>query len=149
MRKGHLSGSLYRLIYYSRNPLAERMSLADLRTEIDVIVEQSQRRNVSEGVTGCLLCSASGFAQALEGTRDAVERTFDRISADPRHTDVMTISLRPIEKPSFPEYAMALAWHADPETPDPLRHLVTGTASDLPRAITGADMLRLLRAAVD
>ncbi|HQT76665.1 MAG: hypothetical protein B7Z80_21155 [Rhodospirillales bacterium 20-64-7] len=149
MRKGSLSSSLYRLIYYSRNVIADRVPPAALPAEIEAIVEVSRRRNTAEQLTGCLLCSVSGFAQALEGGRDAVERTFDRIAADPRHADVMMISLIPVEKLSFPGCAMALAWHADSGSPDPLRHLIAEAAAGLPRATTGADMLRLLRAAAD
>jgi hypothetical protein len=149
MRRGHLSGSLYRLIYYSRNLLAARLPQEEFRRQVGTLVEAWRQRNASAGLTGCLLTSLSGFAQVLEGSRDVVERTFDRIAVDDRHTDVMLVSLTPIERPSFPATPLALAWQAEPGARDPLRHLITDAAAGLPRATTGADVLRMLRAAAE
>jgi hypothetical protein len=149
MPKGLSSGHLYRLIYYSRNVVAETKSHGELETEVNAILAAARPRNQSENLTGCLMCSATGFAQVLEGTRDAVERAFDRISQDPRHTDVMMLSLTPIVRSSFPETSLALAWAAQPGGDDPLRPLFDQPVGGGPRTTTGGDVLKLLRSAVD
>lgn len=149
MKKGTASGAIHRLIYYSRNILAESMPPEALEREVNAIVTLSRRRNEADHLTGCLMCSASAFAGVLEGARDVVERTFDRISADPRHADVMVVSLTPAERPSFPGMAMALSWQAQPGTPDPLRHLFADVTAGAHRATTAGDVLRLLRTAIE
>lgn len=144
MRKGSASPAIYRLIYYSRHGFR----LPDLRTEMEAIVAAARVRNAADQITGCLMCSAAGFAQALEGARDAIERTFDRVSDDPRHSDVMLLSLTPVERLGFPDRPLAMLWRAEPAESDPLAPLFAPTAIGSLRATTGSDVLRILRSAV-
>jgi hypothetical protein len=149
VRKGSSNGLIYRLIYYSRNILATTLCGDQLESAVNEIVTASRRHNEADHLTGCLMCSVSAFAGVLEGPREAVERTFDRISADPRHTDVMAVSLTPAERPQFPGLPLALAWRAQPGEPDPLQHLLAALGSGAHRATTGGDVLRLLQAAIE
>lgn len=148
MRKASVSGSLYRLIYCSKNTLASlahfRAEAADMQAEIVDILAKARQRNRAEGVTGALLFTASGFAQVLEGPREIIERTFERISADPRHTDVTVLSFTPTEKRSFPDWSMAFCGQTPDDAADPLACLLPDAAGSGPRMITGSDVLRLL-----
>lgn len=116
------AGSLYRLIYCSRNVIAHTEPVADVEQEIQSILDVARRSNKAANVTGALLFTASGFAQVLEGPRDVVERTFERISADPRHSDVMVLSFTPTERRCFPEWSMG--FRGSLKAPDPLAHLL-------------------------
>jgi hypothetical protein len=144
MRKTNMSGSLYRLIYCSRNVIAQAMPGVVLEDEIRAILVTARRYNKAEDVTGALLFTAAGFAQVLEGTRDVVERTFDRISADPRHADVIVLSFTPTERRCFPDWPMGFSGQTSPDMPDPLTHLLADATFAGPRATTGNDVLRLL-----
>lgn len=74
MKKTNMSGSLYRLIYCSRNVIPQAMPQAVLEDEIKAILATARRRNKADNVTGALLFTVSGFAQVLEGMRRAARR---------------------------------------------------------------------------
>jgi hypothetical protein len=103
MKRDSVSGPLYRLLYCSRNVIGASSAgqPVDIEAELRAIVASARRRNEADNITGALLFTASGFAQVLEGYRDAVERTFDRISSDPRHADVTVLAFTPTERRSF------------------------------------------------
>ncbi len=152
MKKGHALTSLYRLIYCSRNVIARDVSGTSateaLTAELHSILNAARRRNQLDEVSGALLFTHSGFAQVLEGQREVVERTFERISADPRHADVTVLSFTPTEKRSFPDWAMGFCGQMTDDAADPLAGVLP--AKDLigPRVTTGSDVLRLLEKVV-
>ena len=152
IRRTNLSGSLYRLIYRSRHVIPPSTPDQDGEHAIRTILATARRRNKADGITGALLFTASGFAQVLEGPRDTLERTFERISADPRHTDVMVLSFTPTERRCFPDWSMGFCAHTAPLSADPLAPPQAAapldTAFDPPRATTGTEMLRLLEKVV-
>ncbi len=148
MRKTHVNASLYRLIYCSRNVIGRVMPGATVDDELRTILAVARRRNKSDGITGALLFTASGFAQVLEGPRETVEVTFERITADPRHAGVTVLSFTPTERRSFPDWSMAFTAQAAKGKPDPLEHLLADATFAGPRATTGSDVLRLLEKVV-
>ena len=91
---------LVRLMYASRaaQPVDPETFLAILR--------QSKANNPAQGITG-LLCYSDGiFVQVLEGGRGAVNRLYNRIAADPRHTEVVLLSYEEIGERRFASWAM-------------------------------------------
>ncbi len=96
--------SIVRLVYISTSLLAHD---PNERRQIDDILLTSRRNNDAFKVTGALLATDHGFAQVLEGERDAVEATYARIVRDPRHRDIALILSDSIEARKFPEWAMA------------------------------------------
>ena len=58
-------------------------------------------------MTGALVVDGGCFAQALEGPREAVERTFERIQRDARHSDVVVLQLAAVGRRGFPAWSMA------------------------------------------
>lgn len=92
--------SLFRLIYASR--AAESLTPADH----EQILESSQRNNGKAGVTGILAFGAREFLQCLEGSREAVNATYHRILADPRHRELVLIDCRDVEQRWFGEWGM-------------------------------------------
>ncbi|WP_428485783.1 BLUF domain-containing protein [Rhodopila sp.] len=142
-----MAGALYRLLYCSRNVIAHAVpagQAVDMEREIRAILDVARRRNKADNVTGALLFTASGFAQVLEGSRETVERTFERIGADPRHADVSVLSFTPIERRGFPDWAMGFCGDIRSDRVDPLAHLLSDATFTGERASTGGDLLRLL-----
>ena len=91
---------LVRLMYASRaaQPVDPETLLAILR--------QCKANNPAQGITG-LLCYSDGiFVQVLEGGRGAVNRLYNRIAADPRHTEVVLLSYEEIGERRFASWAM-------------------------------------------
>jgi hypothetical protein len=144
VKKTSTSASLYRLIYRSRNGTAITRANSAMERDIRAIVATARERNKADNVTGALVFSASGFAQVLEGPRDVVERTFERIAADPRHADVTVLSFTPAERRSFPDWPMGFIGQMSPNAADPLAPILVDAAFPGGRATTGSDVLRLL-----
>jgi hypothetical protein len=152
MKKTTMPDTLYRMIYCSRNAIAQVVPGAaapgGMEQEIRAILATARRCNTADNVTGALLFTASGFAQVLEGPREVVEHTFERLSSDPRHTDVTALRFTPIERRSFPDWSMAFCDQTSLGVADPLAHLLSDATFAGPRVTTGSDVLRMLESVV-
>jgi hypothetical protein len=91
---------LVRLMYASR--AAESVT----PDELLAILKKSKADNPSLGITGVLCFSGGIFLQLLEGGRMQVNRLYNRIVADPRHTDVVLLSYEEIDERSFAGWSM-------------------------------------------
>ena len=143
-KKAGGSGSLYRLIYCSHNVITQFLPGIDAEAVVRSILNAARARNKADDVTGALLFTDAGFAQVLEGPREVVERTFERINADPRHAHVTVLSFTPTERRSFPDWPMGFSRQASPGSAAPLEGLLADATYAGPRATTGSDVLRLL-----
>ena len=95
---------IYRLVYTSRNLLEGGEE--EQKAAIAGLLAVSKRNNARVGVTGALLFNGGSFAQVLEGSRVAVEATFERIQRDPRHSDVAVLQCEPVATRGFPNWSM-------------------------------------------
>ncbi len=146
MKKNSATQTLYRLIYCSLRVAPPEAGGPDC--ELEEIVATARRNNQTDGVTGALLFTGSGFAHVLEGARDALDRIFERIADDPRHTGVTVLSFTPTERRRFPEHAMALIGGLPAGMQDPVAGIRPDPEHDRPRVTTGGDILRLLETLV-
>ncbi len=80
-----MTGSLAQLAYVSQ--ATQPFSTDDLAA----LMKLARRKNRNVGVTGMLLFDDGLFLQILEGSLEEVTRTFERISADPRHASVQQV----------------------------------------------------------
>lgn len=96
---------IYRWVYVSRCLLAGE----ELDSAIRQIVSWSVERNRQLGVTGALVCSATRFAQYLEGDRGSVLALKRSISADPRHCDLIDIHEDFVEGRLFGDWSLLYA----------------------------------------
>ncbi len=95
---------LLRIVYFSRNTI--ELPANEMAWEIDRILDVSQANNGHVGVTGALMFNDGVFGQVLEGPRDAVEDTFERIQLDDRHSDVTVLDISTITARSFAQWSM-------------------------------------------
>lgn len=102
-----MTSGVYQLIYCSKNCLEGD---SEQKTkEIHQILSSARANNAKAGVTGALLFNAGVFAQVLEGPLAAVERIFERIQQDPRHSDVTVLQSGETATRDFPDWSMAYA----------------------------------------
>jgi hypothetical protein len=94
---------LVRLMYASRAVPAVDQE------ELVTILRQSKAHNPTIGVTGVLCFSGGIFLQVLEGGRSAVNRLYNRIAADPRHTEVEVLLYEEIGERRFASWSMGQA----------------------------------------
>ncbi len=97
--------NLYQLVYCSRNRITGTHQ--EVTAELHGILASSRKNNPPEGVTGALLYNAGNFAQVLEGPLSAIERVFERIQRDPRHSEVTVVHCGRASERAFPEWSMA------------------------------------------
>lgn len=91
---------LVRLLYASRAVAAVDQE------ELQAILKQSKVANPQQGITGVLCFSDGIFLQVLEGGRSAVNRLYNRIVADPRHTQVEVLLYQEIGERRFAGWSM-------------------------------------------
>ncbi|MGM9487936.1 BLUF domain-containing protein [Ideonella sp. YS5] len=91
---------LVRLMYASRaaKPLDPE--------ELTHILRYARSANPKVGVTGVLCSTGDLFIQVLEGGRAAVNRLYNRIAADARHTEVTLLAYEEIAERRFAGWAM-------------------------------------------
>jgi len=73
------------------------------------LLAKSRTNNAQLEITGMLLYENGSFFQVLEGAPEAVDRLFERIIQDDRHTKAVIIIREPIAKRSFGEWTMGFA----------------------------------------
>jgi hypothetical protein len=81
--------------------------------QIFEISSSAMARNEAMGVSGILFCMNDRFIQVLEGESDVVGDLYERIAADPRHHDVITILDGPLDARAFANWSMRLVGEDD------------------------------------
>jgi hypothetical protein len=99
------TAGLHRLIY--RSTAAILGTTEQVEAEIASILESSHRNNGREDLTGVLLHASGSFTQVLEGSVSAIERVYDRISADLRHSALDIVQFVPVLERRFEVWSMA------------------------------------------
>lgn len=102
-------------------------------SDLQDILATARVRNAQRDVTGLLAFNGANFMQTLEGSRDDVDATLARISADARHSGLIVIEARDV-----PERAFAGWWmHSVDVRRTPLKsHATNGfDATNLGRAL--------------
>jgi Sensors of blue-light using FAD len=97
---------LIRLVYASQATFKPAPVKQGVEPSVARILMQSRRNNSHENIGGVLYFGDGYFFQALEGDRKAVNQTYQRIAADPRHRDVTILSLKTIPQRLFADWSM-------------------------------------------
>ena len=74
--------------------------------ELVAILKKSKANNPGLGITGVLCFSEGIFLQVLEGGRSAVNQLYNRIAADPRHTQVELMTYEEVGERRFAGWTM-------------------------------------------
>lgn len=101
LQKGRYMDDLAHLVYASA---AVNKNLAG--DELAEILNVSRINNAKLQVTGVLLFHDGSFFQVLEGERIIIERLYNKILQDKRHTNSIKIVLESIDERSFGEWTM-------------------------------------------
>ena len=70
------------------------------------ILFSARHRNKQDDVTGSLICRSDLYLQLLEGPRDRVSATFERIERDGRHLDVVVLCQGDVDSRLFGRWEM-------------------------------------------
>jgi len=91
---------LVRLIY------ASKISSGFGPKDIENILQSARTYNVKTNVTGMLCFSNDYFLQCLEGSRTAVNNTYQQILNDKRHHNVIMLNYTQIPEREFEKWSM-------------------------------------------
>jgi hypothetical protein len=93
--------SLERLAYCSHAnvPMDSLVMIAD-------ILAVSHRNNRRDGITGALVYSEGAFFQTAEGAQQDLDRLLQRLSGDPRHSDIKIVYRAPVSGRIFADWSM-------------------------------------------
>ncbi len=94
-----------------KEPLYQIMYVSSARPELTEdslheILTTAQINNADQGITGLLLHSEGNLIQLIEGPKSNAEALFEKIRHDPRHSHIMVLHRKEIEKRDFPEFKM-------------------------------------------
>ena len=132
---------LTRLIYFSENQ-TDPAAGSIVRT-LSSILSASNRNNKVQGLTGALIFDNQWFLQVLEGERNQVWHSFERIKADERHSGVVVAEVVDADQRVFSNWWMGLAMRNSTT-----EHLFTPASKDGggldPRTMSAAQMLQLM-----
>ena len=106
---------LYQLVFLSKSDSS--LAPDEIDGLLGAIQSQSAPNNMREGITGVLLWAVGYFFQALEGPIDSLERRFEVIQKDPRHSGCKVVRFQPIDTRTFGEKPLTVAgalWDAVP-----------------------------------
>ena len=92
---------LVRLLYVSR-----AVDKDCSKSAIESILDASRAHNLHNGITGVLCYGGGVFLQAIEGGRDAVNKLYNHIVADERHSDVVLLHYEEISERRFGGWTM-------------------------------------------
>ena len=92
---------LVRLLYVSR-----AVDKDCSKSAIESILEVSRAHNLHNGITGVLCYGGGVFLQAIEGGRDSVNRLYNHIVEDKRHSDVVLLHYEEISERRFGGWTM-------------------------------------------
>lgn len=90
------------------------------KVELEALLQQSRTNNEKQGLTGLLLYKDGLFMQALEGSHDSITKIFPKITADPRHHNVITLLNTQLERRNFERWTMGFEYFGNlsPELSD-------------------------------
>ena len=91
---------LVRLIYASRP--TDEIGIH----EVSKILKVSKKNNAKSNITGVLVYSTHVFLQCLEGPRNEVNQTFQRICNDTRHNDCVLLQYMAVDARLFGRWDM-------------------------------------------
>lgn len=93
---------LTRLIYASK--VSDKFKI----DEIGKILEVAKINNAQINVTGALIYNHKYFLQVLEGGRENVNKIYNKILTDPRHSDPIILSYENIHSRLFENWNMKI-----------------------------------------
>ncbi|WMN59630.1 BLUF domain-containing protein [Pseudoalteromonas xiamenensis] len=74
--------------------------------DIEAILNVSRENNLKKYVTGMLCFNRKYFLQCIEGTRQNVNETYNRIVTDPRHHNLIILDYKEIAVREFSDWSM-------------------------------------------
>jgi len=116
--------SIYQVLYHSH------VTAAPKEADLQHLLDQSRRYNVTHQITGLLLYSDGRYVQVLEGAEADVRALYARIQRDARHERLVTVSAGPGSQRHFADWRMGFGHVAGSAVKQVLDALQASTPRD-------------------
>lgn len=96
----------------TKRPTIQRLLYVSDATQVlnpeDVarIADRASRNNREQAITGALAFNGQNFCQVIEGDPQTVLQLMEKISADPRHDNIITLSSKQVTRRRYPGWYM-------------------------------------------
>ncbi|MGV8933371.1 MAG: BLUF domain-containing protein [Gallionellaceae bacterium] len=97
---------LVQMVYISRAAFPATSDGGEIVPEVSKILRKSRINNRAKNIVGALYFGNGFFFQCLEGDEEDLLALYETLKKDPRHNDLRTISMKPINARSFGEWEM-------------------------------------------
>ncbi|MDZ4098810.1 MAG: BLUF domain-containing protein, partial [Methylophilaceae bacterium] len=94
------------IVYISRSTFTPNPATNGIEPNVARILTKSRVNNRKNGLVGVLYFGDGCFFQCLEGEEGAVDRLYQTLLHDERHTDIKLLSKKTIEELSFADWSM-------------------------------------------
>lgn len=94
------------IVYISRSTFTPNPATNGIEPNVARILAKSRVNNRKNGLVGVLYFGDGCFFQCLEGEEGAVDRLYQTLLHDDRHTDIKLLSKKSIEELSFADWSM-------------------------------------------
>ncbi len=132
---------LSRLVYFSENQLDPKHG--SILNQLSTILGASNRNNQLVNITGALVFDDLWFIQVLEGERDIILKTFERLKNDERHANITLVELTDADVRMFGNWWMGLATRNEKTQVAFSPYIRKGRL--YPDEMTGQQLLRLVK----
>lgn len=102
---------LFQVVFYSRNQI--KMTGGSMRDMVRDILAACNRYDRGSGQTGALVFNEHFFFQAMEGERAMISDQLWSLAADNRHSGMVLLSARTVERRAFEGWMVGFAGHSD------------------------------------
>ncbi|SDC00105.1 BLUF domain-containing protein [Acinetobacter boissieri] len=85
---------------------SKREESGDLLSDLSQILTSAMRFNQKHNICGVLYYANNSFFQCLEGEKESVEKTFERIQQDQRHKALHVVSTKEVFEVNFSQWSM-------------------------------------------
>lgn len=93
--------------------------------DFNEILQQAQRNNAANGITGMLIFNKDYFLQTIEGPRAQINRLLYSLIADQRHYDLQLIETRELKHRLWAKWSMNYASPTEENTAIYLKYSTT------------------------
>ncbi|MBU5617335.1 BLUF domain-containing protein [Psychrobacter sp. TAE2020] len=93
--------------------------------DFNEILQQAQRNNAANGITGMLIFNKDYFLQTIEGPRAQINRLLYSLIADQRHHDLQLIETRELKHRVWAKWSMNYASPTEENTAIYLKYSTT------------------------
>jgi blue light- and temperature-responsive anti-repressor len=137
--------NLVQLVYHSR--MADSSPGLSRLASFRQIHDTAMKTNRLNAISGFLVFTQKHFIQVLEGNRDAVLATYERIKRDMRHTDITLLDIKPTQWRAFPSWLMG-AMQDDITIQEAMLNAGVGNVSDVTK-LNAAQIIKIFSILAD